>query len=322
MSAVLERNLTAGLELITGDEVALEATRYIWFAGDVIDPDRKLDLPHLAGGGEELHNVCLRRTGGFLPRCEITAMEFWGETLPLEWFPDGVRPYKLKDTDPVTEATNLNGRTSIGKPLFFMPMYPGDMIVDALGLASGERKGIIELEILRDVDYDTGESQRMQNLFFPPHFIKPIELRLIQEQIEKVADSVLDPDAKVIANSMITSCEQFRRWAQEKIDKCHTQLDTRVSFQWTYRYSSQIRSLMKQLEIEPRNQGAQNFQNSVLQAVQNSGITPEMFAQMEARDANMIAKMGEAMAEVLAKAFGTAAKEEAPAKKSGVKGSE
>lgn len=309
MSAVIERDLTLGLELVTGDEVALEATRYLFFAGDVIDPDRKVELAYLVDGGEEMHNRCLRRTGGFLPRCEITPMEFWGETLPLEWFPDGVRPYKLKNTDPVTEATNLNGRTSIGKPLFFMPMYPGDLIVDALGMATGERKGIVELESLRDVDYDTGHSQEMQRLFFPPHYRKPVELRLIQQQIETVADSVLDPDAKSVAHSMVVSCEQFRRWAQEKIDKCHTQLDTRVAFQWTYRYSAQIRNLMKQLEVEPRNSGAQNFQNTMMHAVAQSGITPEMFAQMEARDASMVEKLGAVLAETLAKAFGTVKQE-------------
>lgn len=299
MSAVIDqRDLTSGLELVTGDEVALEATRYLFFAGDVIDPDRKQELQYMREGGEELPNRCLRRTGGFLPRCYITPLEFWGETLPLEHFPDGVRPYRLKDT-PV-ENLNPNGRTLVGKPLFFMPLYPGDLIVDALGLATGEHKGIVEVEVLRGVDYGA-DSEHFNTVFFPASYQKPIELRLIQEHIDGIGSKSSDPDVKSVAGNMITSCEQFRRWAQNKIDKCHAQLDTRTIHQWTYQYSPQIRNMLKQLEIEPRNQSAQTLNAAMMQAVANSGISPEVLAQMQERDTNLITRLGEVFAEALAK---------------------
>lgn len=303
MSAVMERDLTQGLELVTGDEIALHATRHLFFAGDCLDPDRKHELSHLREGGEELSNRCLKRTGGFLPRCTITPMEFWGEALPIEHFPDGVQPYKLKDVEIKDE--NPTGRTLHGKPLLFMPMYPGHLIVDALGLATGERKGIVEIQVLKGVDYSP-ETERFNTLFFPATYTKPVELRLIQQRIEEVGDSHSDSDVKSIASDMVQSCEQFRRWAQDKIDKCHTQLDTRISHQWTYRYSPQVRALMRQLEIQPRNESAQQLNAAVLQAVSNSGISPEVFAQMQERDANLVNKLGEVFSEALSKALSSA----------------
>jgi hypothetical protein len=127
---------TAGLELVTGDEIALNAPRALFLAADLLDPARRADIG-LIDGGEELDNPCMRRTAGKLPRCTITPMEFWGVPMPLEQFPEGVRPLKIKGVEVEGDASRIGRRIGLDKPTYFMPMYPGDLIVDALGIAVG-----------------------------------------------------------------------------------------------------------------------------------------------------------------------------------------
>lgn len=303
MSAVLQERYdpTAGMELTTGDEIALEATRHIFLAGDMIDPHRKDDLPHLAHGGEELANFCLRRTNGYLPRCTITPMEVWAEWLPMEYFPEGVRPLKLKGEQIVDN--NPTGRTLINKPLFGYAHMPGELIIDAIGLATGERKGIVEIEALRGVDASDPEVTRIQNLFFGPDFPLPIELRLIEQRIALILAAHNDPDVKSVARDMLTSCEQFRRWAEGEIGKMNTQLDQRVSHQWTYSYSPKVRMLLKQLEVEPRGTSTYNPVDSLLTAMKSQGVSAEVFEQMAERDANLIEKLTGAFTTALADAM-------------------
>jgi hypothetical protein len=277
MSAVLEPHVdpTLGLELVTGDEVALEATRHLFLAADLLDPARARDV-NMPSGGEELPNRCMRRTSGQLRRCEITPVEFWGEPLPLELFPDGVRPYKLKGQD--TEAINFNptgvfNPRLVDKPLFFMPLFPGELIVDAVGVASGERRGIVEIEALRGVDYG-GADREMQELFFG-NFPLPLQLRLIREHIERVGDSVADPDAKSVAASMLLSCDQAREYMEDVVSLGNSQLDERVRFQHTYRMTPKLRHFMAQLEIVPRDRAVREVTNKVTDAAVAGGISAE-----------------------------------------------
>jgi hypothetical protein len=294
MSAVLERSYsdsTAGMELTTGDEISLEATRWLFLAGDMIDPHRKNDLPHLKDGGEELANFCLRRTNGYLPRCTFTPLEVWAEWLPLEYFPEGVRPLKLKG-EPV-KIDNPNGITLVGKPLFGFPHYPGELIVDAVGLSISEKRGIVEIESLRDVPFGDPQVDRLQSLFFsaPP----PIEIRLLEERITKVAEAH-GPDVRAVAADMLSSCEHFKRWALTEIDKCHIQLDTRVQHQHTYSYSPKIRMLMRQMEITPRQSRGEVFQDEIMKAVASSGVSASTLE-------TIMAKQGELFATAMAEAI-------------------
>ena len=291
---------TQGMELTTGDEVALEATRWLFLAGDMIDAQRKEDLPHLAMGGEELDNRCLRRTNGYLPKCAFTPMEIWAEWLPIEFFPEGVRPLSLKGLPPSND--NPSGRTLIGKPLYGFPHYPGELIVDAIGIATGERRGVVELEALRTVDVADGTAQKLEALFFPPDWVRPVELRLVRERIERTAEAHKDSQVQMLARDMLLSCEQFYRYAQHQIDKMNAQLDTRVQHQWTYSYSPKVRLLMKQLEIPVRNT-AQSPVEAVLTAMKAQGVTPDVFEQMAQRDENLVAKLGEVFSQALASAL-------------------
>lgn len=281
-----------GLELVTGREIALEATRHLFVALDLLDPARRADLG-MPYGGEELANRCLRRTNGLLHRCEITPLEFWGIPMPKELFPEGVQPYQLKGQQ-ADEGETVNIRRMLAtQPLLYMPIFPGDLIVDAIGIASGERHGVVEIEALKGVNYG-GADREMQALFFPPEFGKPIELRLVQQRIEQVGDAHADPDVKAVANDMVKSCEEGRGWAQHLIDICNTQLDTRTvsgpGYSFTYSLTPKIRSLMAQLEIKPRQQSGMEALNSdLLKMAATNGITPEVLDAILSKQSAMFA---------------------------------
>lgn len=292
MSAVLERKLdpTDGLELVTGDEVSLEAPRALFLAADLLDPARSRDIG-LIGGGEELPNRCLRRTGGLLPRCSITPLEFWGEPLPLELFPDGVRPYKLKGAPDESMNFNPNGAFDSrlrGKPLFFMPLFPGELIVDALGIASGERRGVVEISVLRGVNYGA-EYDALQSFFFPTDYIKPIELAKVRENIERRAAAVADPDIHSAATDMVLSCEESREYMEQVVSMGSSQLNQRVAHLHTYRLTPKLRHFMAQLGLKPRENTMEAVSDKVAEAVAQSGVSAEQLESIMGSVANVVA---------------------------------
>lgn len=292
MEAVAERpvDTTLGLELVTGDEISLNASRALFLAADLLDPNRRREIG-LVDGGEELPNRCLRRTSGLLPRCSITPLEFWGDPLPLELFPDGVRPYKLKG-EPSPEVTfNPNGPFNPrlrDKPLFFMPLFPGELIRDAL---EGGR-GIVEIQVLKTVDYGS-EYTELQDFFFPVDYVKPIALRLIREHIEQRASSVADPDIRAVADDMLLSCEQSHEYMSELVSVANTQLAERVSFRHTHRLTPKIRHFMAQLELAPTTDKIVAVQDKVAEAVSQSGISGDQLEQILNRVLGEVSKQAE-----------------------------
>lgn len=317
MSTVLEQSLTAtgaaamqglaprnmqidptqGMELTTGDEIALEANRFLFLGMDLLDPYRRKDLEHLAPGGEELDNPCLRRTKNFLPRCTFTPLELWGVPMPTVLMPEGIRPLKLKG-EPV-EGANVNGRTFIGAPNFFVPMYPGEMIVDALGLTGSERKGIVEISCLRGEQYLGEKHSKLYEAFWA-NWPVPNELRVIQERIVTVASKYADPDIRSAADEMLGSIEASRTWADNRISEANTQVATRVKHEWTYSYSPRIRWLMTQLEVKPMYSGVESVQNEVARAISNSGLNLDAMA---AQNAGFAEAIGASIAKAISEAF-------------------
>jgi hypothetical protein len=302
---------TAGLELVSGNEVNLEATRHLFLAANLLDPARQRDIG-LPDGGEELVNRCLRRTDGKLPKCEITPLEFWVEWMPKDLFPEGMEhlALSLKGDQQPDGAGNR-----IFKPLFGYPLYPAHTIVDALGIATGERRGVVEVENLRGTDYGK-EDREMQALFFPADWPKPVELRLIRERIEAVADSVADPDAKDTAGYMLTSVDQSTEYMLQIVSVAQTQLAERVTHQFVHRLTPKVRSFMAQLEIKPP--VAAQMQDAVNKAV-TASLPPEVLEQLNANSAalanlgpQLSEAIGNAVQQAITAALGQAAK--APAK--------
>lgn len=278
-SAIVERMAqdTLGMELSTGDEIALESTRHIFLAANLLDPDRARDIGML-GGGEEFSNPCMFRTGGRLPRCEITPVEMWGTPMPLELFPEGVRPLKLKGT-PIEDNKSISNPFVLqGVPNLFLPVFPGELIRDVLF----ERRGTVEIEVLRGVDYGKYDRE-IQALFFPDTFVKPVELRLIRDHIEQVGASVADPDAKSVADNMLASCDVAREYMEAIVGVAEGQLRERVTFRHVHRLTAKVRSFMAQLEIKPPSISGSQIPEDLLKAVSGSGITPEVLEAIMAR---------------------------------------
>lgn len=291
---------TAGLEMVTGESVQLEATRHLFLAADLLDPARKRDIG-LEQGGEEMRDVkCLRRTNGLLPRCQITPLEMWGEALPAEFFPDGVRlDYKVKESihlpPDVTESMptgSYDPRALSRAPLYFMPMFPGDQIKSILGSnVQHAQHGVVELEALRNVDYGK-EDRELQELFFGMWPI-PIELRLIRERIETVAENT-SGDVQDVAADMIRSCDVSNEYLEQVVSLANQQLDTRVITTqnygtFTYSMSPKVRHYMAQLGLKAR---ATNMAaiDEKMAAVAGSGISADQLEQILTRVLTEVAK--------------------------------
>lgn len=300
------------LESVTGEGQSLEATRHVFLAADLLDPQRSRDvgLPH---GGEEMENRCLRRTSGKVPRCVVTPLEFSAEWMPLDLFPTGMEQFALKPKL-TKEETELSS-AKIFKPLFGLPYYPGHLIIDATGATTG-RRGVVEVENLRGVEVGQ-DTRRLQDLFFPPDFRLPIELKSTRDHIERVASGVADPDAKDAANFFITSCDQAREYMEGIVSIANTQLDQRISHQFVHRLTPKIRHFMAQLGIKPRSEPAVAIQEAVDDGL-NRALGPNVLAQLQTQNAEMVAAaisaIGPAIADAVSKAI-TAALETAKATK-------
>lgn len=295
MPEVLERTETTAsplypndapeLEISVAERVALEAPRYIFTAGDYIADERKEELVYLARGGEELlDNPCLLRTHNrFLPRCVITPLELGGQEMPLSLFPgEGVSvrsALRRKDTPQNPNEAGYTGRFL--QPTFYYPFYPGECVLDATGeVRGGSRRGIVELTALRGVEWTSGEAQRMQSAIFPDNWKVPIQLRLVEERIQQAADAHADNTLRDVCRDMLVSCNQFRRYAQARIDLANSQLAQRQVHQHVYSYSAMVRLLMRQLEVTPVQGANEQLTEQVLKAVASSGVSDSQLAQL------------------------------------------
>lgn len=248
----LYTNLNDELTLVSDDAMGIpvEATRYIFTPGDYLDPARKDQLAHLKRGGDELlSNPCVRRTTNrFLPKCAITPLEFWGEELAWDLFPkEGISvrpPVKLRGVAKRESAPN----SRIFPELFFYPHYPGELIRDAID-AGNEPRGVIEITQLQTIPWESGEAQAAQEVIFPADWSVPVQLRLVEEQIQRAADKN-GSDIKNIAGEMLMACAQFRRYGMAVVGRENTQIAQRVMHQHVYSYSPKCRSLADQLEIK------------------------------------------------------------------------
>lgn len=246
---------TRGLTLVTQDGESREVTRYLFTAGDVIDPDRKRQLATLRDGGEEVDARCLRRTPNYIPRCEITPFETWFEPLGIkELAGDSMKDLVSIGRDTQAELppmVNPGQFFRAQEPMMGMPHYPGvDMgsLIDAVGY-----RGVKEIESLRGNEWEQGYVQReYQQVFFPADWEKPVALRLIEEQIRKVGTGSL----RFTADELLASCDQFRHWALGRIGIENGLLQTRTKHNHTYSYSRLAPQLMAQLEVSPKDQGS------------------------------------------------------------------
>lgn len=311
MSAVIDQPIASdpslGLELVSPDGVDLNATRHLFLAANLLDPARQRDAK-MPDGGEEFGHLCLRRTAGKVPKGVITPLEMWVEWMPLELFPPGMEHMALSLKGQSAES---GGR--IFPQLYGFPYHPAHAIVDLTGLATGARRGIVELENLIGVEYGP-HTQELQNLFFPADYVKPVELRLIVERIERVASSVADPDAKDTANFMVLSCVESRAYMEQSISAAFTRLAERKSGDYVHHLTPKDRSFMAQLEMKAP--AVAQLQDTVDRAI-TANLPSEVLEQMtqnSAALANLAPALSEAIGNAVREAI-SAATSKSPAKK-------
>lgn len=286
-TVILTDDPTAGLKLVSRQGQNLSATRYLFFPGDVIDPDRKYQLDYLRRGGEEIATRCLRRTrGGLLPKAEITPLEVWIENLPPQYIREGaeqdtvrlegvIAPGNLEMDKPVRRGF-LQGGTLVG-----YRFYPGNEI--SVIMRNHESKGIVEVKALLEQPYELedgspGVSQILNLDFFPG--AKPVELNKIRNRIEQVSSQ--SDLHKSVSEDMLSACELFQRWAETHISIENGLLRTRKEHQHTYSYSPLGRQLLAQLEMAPQDVGEGALTPAMLSAISKvgGGVTPELIGEI------------------------------------------
>lgn len=287
MSAVLDQesivaNPPVGMEeeyrLTTGVTENIEATRYLFFAGNVIPKERTNERKDLARGGDEIASPCAYRFRGFLPRAMITPFERWKEDVPQEMIPQGTPTVGIsKDGQTLSNHAVVRG----------VRTWPGEHIVSILHVPAPKRKGIVEIKGLFNVEWSTGEPLEVQRAVFPADWPLPKTLSGIRAQIEGVRRE--SSQLRSVADDMLTSCDQFYQWGMKQLDTAHTRLAQRMSHLHTYTYSPVHILLLEQLEVQRQDEGLNMLakaQTTMMNGLSNAGITPEMLATMN--EASMV----------------------------------
>lgn len=289
---------TAGLSLVSTRSQNLELPRYLFFAGNVLDPDRMAQIEHLrgTGGGDEIHTNCFRRSvGGFLRRATLTPMEVWAVPMPAVLIGEGAERDTVTIAGPM-DSTNLGFKANrpgalagVGATLHHVKFYPGDEIGTVL--RANEGKGIVEATSLLGQPWysdeekkEPGVAQLLNRDFFPT--TPPVELRLLREMIDKKAHA--SDVHRGVARDMQTSCDQFRRWAESRLSAEHVLLRMRNRGDYTYTYSPIARELLRQLEMTPQDsiieQQAAGISaeqmKEIMGSVGGQAMTPELIAQI------------------------------------------
>lgn len=243
-----------GLTLVHKEGEHREQTRYLFTALDVTDPDRKYQVETVRDGGEEVFSRCLRRTPNYIPRCELTPLETWFEPIGIpELAGDSMKDLvSIGGTEKQIVPPNVNPGQFFRQhePMMGLPHYPGidlPLIIEVVGY-----RGVKEIESMRNIDWESGEAQRIQEAFFPRDWVKPLPLRLIEDRIKEVSAS---EGLTSVGGEMLASLDRGRRWAMTRIGVEHGLLQTRQAHQFTYTYSRLAPQLLAQLEMEPRDVG-------------------------------------------------------------------
>lgn len=294
-------------------DVSPEATRYLFFPGDVLASRRRQEMRDLTAlgmrlnekafhpvvnGGEEFQSPCLARTKGFVPRAFITPVEIGAYWVPNELVGSFVPTFKG-----VVDVEAKGAKTLVGEK-----MYPGHAVNWILSSAAndqGYKRGVTEIESLRGENWDTGAAMEAQMLYFPTYPSLPPTLRELESGIRQRAAN-LQGDLKFIGEQMLAACDEFRSWGLMRLQIEHSLVKAgTLPTGFAHSYSELARSLMEQLEITPQDQQLQaltqaqsNFAE-MLQAKQ-SDVMPMLEAILTKNDATALA-VAEAMKDALGK---------------------
>lgn len=291
--------------------VGANVTRWVFFPGDLIVPERKAEISWLQVGGEETPNPCLQRYGrGFVPRGRAALLELGGEPIPMQ---------HLGDLQAVAwQGIPLNPE-AIKNKFGFVPVYPGDGLRILRRYSMNPiRKGMDELTVLQGKSWEechNDEGTGILDVIEATMFGDGIEktLKGLEAQINSavVADTRIDV-GKFKAEAL-RMCGEFRNWAMRQISVEHGLLKTGHVGEWqggwSYSYSPVCEMLIDQLEVprqdQPMQELAKMFANQPAQVPQGMSASDldmferrmdEKLAQARAVDAARIAELEDQLA--------------------------
>jgi len=266
--------------------VGANVTRWVFFPGDLIVPERKSEISWLQVGGEETPNPCLQRYGrGFVPRGRATILEMGGEPIPMQ---------HLGDLQAVAwQGIPLNPE-AVKNKFGFVPVYPGDGLRILRRYSMNPiRKGMDEISVLQGKSWEechTPDNNGILDVIETAMFGDGVEktLRGLEDQIKSavVTDSRID-FGKYRADAL-RMCNEFRVWAMRQVGVEHGLLKTGHVGEWqggwSYSYSPVCEMLIEQLEIPRQDQPMQEL--AKMFTAQNA--IPQVSQGMSAADMEMI----------------------------------
>jgi hypothetical protein len=243
--------------------VGADVKRWVFFALDLIVPQRKAEISWLQFGGEETSCPCLQKYGrGFVPRGLPALLEMGGEPIPMR---------HLGDLQAVAwQGIPLN-EDAVKNKFGFIPVYPGDglRVLRRYSLNDGGmRKGMDEVSSLQGRQWEechtpdgTGILDVVERACYGDGMattLKGLENQIRHAQIN---DSRIDSGR--YKEETLKMCEESRNWAMRKIGDAHGLLKTGHVGEWqggwTYSYAPITEMLLDQLEIPRQDQPMQEL---------------------------------------------------------------
>jgi hypothetical protein len=256
--------------------VGANVVRWVFFALDLIVPERKAEISWLQAGGEETPNPCLIRYGrGFVPRGRPAILELGGEPIPMR---------HLGDLQAIAwQGIPLN-EDAVKNKFGFVPVYPGDGLRVLRRYSMNPiRKGMDEITVLQGREWDechnadgTGILDVIETAMFGDG-VEPT-LKGLESQIKSAVITDTRIDVGKYKAECLRMCEESRNWATRMVSVEHGLLKTGHVGEWqggwSYSYSPIVEMLIEQLELERQDQPMQAMSRMVGQLAQQQQQAP------------------------------------------------
>lgn len=208
---------------VNPNEIAREAVRYVFFAGDIMPPTQKEERSDLRLGGEYFGQEykTLVRSKGLVRKCQITPLEIGFDFMGDEQIGDNATGLQVVSqvthADPVaSDSPALPKRSRLSG----IQIYPGEQIRGILhGNSNGTNKGFVEIRKLAGVLYDDFRTSGVQEFIFPDWkkilagaADLPVKLASLVTHLNERRTATSDADIRSIIDDMLLSCTIHRRW--------------------------------------------------------------------------------------------------------------
>jgi len=249
-------------------DVDRDVPRSLFTAANLVSPQAARDRGHLAAGGVELWNPCLRASGMFIRRGTITPLLM--DTLtPIPSEEANLENTQFFAPQPRghVEDQGYVGPLQSGGPLLGYPARPGDQIGNILdgpeNVDGTGPRGLVEITSLKGHNYRFTECPipelglvdlkiwEIQKSIFPDYPILPVTLAKFREQIETSHAKLHSmATAKKVAEEMIVSCDIFGLWATRAIEEIHQAMNNAAAKGYVFPYEGIHFALLEQLGME------------------------------------------------------------------------